>query len=123
MLQKAFELVEITVGDRQKEGGIRLGALRASDRANVDLELLAKALDASAHLHQLAPLEAPGEHVGFTEGTSQDRPGVVAQPDRQIRRAGPGDVAFLARAREHPVDLLLAAQRGDGLAHPAAASC
>ena len=98
-------------------------ALGARDRANVDLELLAKALHAAAHPHELAALEAPGEHVGVAERAREDRSGVVAQPDRQIWRARAGDLAFLARAREHPVDLLLAAQRGDGLGVAEAESC
>ncbi len=85
-------------------------ALGARDRANLDLELVAKALHATAHAHELAPLEAPGEHVGVAERAREDRSGAVAQLDRQVRRARAGDLAFLARAREHPVDLLLAAQ-------------
>ena len=123
VLEEAFELVEITVGDGQEAGGVGLRALRAGDRANLDLELVAKALHAAAHPHQLAALEAPGEHVGVAEGAPEDRAGAVAQPDRQIRSARAGDLAFLARAREHPVDLLLAAQGGDASGRPAAGSC
>ena len=113
MLEKAFELVEVAVGVGRKRAG---SASIPSARAIVcerDLELVAKALHAPLHPHQLAALEAPGEQVGVAKRAREDRARAVAQLDRQVGRAGSRDLAFLADAREHAVDLLLGAQGRD----------
>jgi hypothetical protein len=115
VLEKAFQLVEVAVGDRQEAGRIGVAAVGASDGANIDLKLLAKALHAPTHAHELAPLEASGEHVGVAKGAGEDRAGPVAQLERQIGAARTRDLAFLARAGEHPVDVLAEAQRSDCL--------
>ena len=82
VLEEAFELVEVAVGggeELRRVGGCLIGA---RDRIEVDLELVAEATDAAAHAHELAALEAPGEHVGVAEGAGADRAGAVAQLDR-----------------------------------------
>ena len=88
----------------------------ARDRAERDLQLVAKALHAPAHAHQLASLERPGEQVGVAERARADRAGAVAQLDRQVWRARTRYLTFLARAREHaPRADVLGAQRRDPL--------
>ena len=67
VLEEAFELVAVAVGGGQEAGGVGVLALGALDRAQLDLQLVAKALHAPAHAHELAALEAPGEHVGVAE--------------------------------------------------------
>ena len=115
VFEEPFELVEVAVGSRQEAGGVGVSRrfLGARDRLQRDLELVAEALDASLHAHQLAPLEAPGEHVGVAERARANRAGAVAQLDREVGRARSGDLALLAHAREHAVDLLLEAQGRD----------
>ncbi len=115
VLEEAFELVAVAVGGGQEAGRVGRLANRALDRSKLDLQLVAKALHAPAHAHELAALEAPGEQVGLTEGARHDRAGAVAQLERQVGSACARDLALLARAREHGVDLVVAAQRGDGL--------
>jgi hypothetical protein len=113
VLEEAIELVEVTVGDRQEGRGIGVVVGRARDRAQLDLQLVAEALDASRDAHEVAALEAPGEHVGVAEGARLDGAAAVAQLDREVRRARPRQQAILARAREDALDLLARAQRGD----------
>ena len=115
VLEEAFELVEVAVGGGQEARRVGIGLLvaRAGNRAQLDLELVAEALNPPAHAHELAALEAPGEHVGVAEGARDDRARAVAQLDGQVWRAGAGDLALLARAREHRVDVLVETQRGD----------
>ena len=115
VLEEAFELVAVTVGGGQEARRVGLLAAGALDRAQLDLELVAIALHAPAHAHELAPLEAPGEHVGIAEGAGANRAAAVAQLERQVGGARTGDLALLARAREHGVDLVVVAQRGDAL--------
>ena len=65
VLEEAVELVDVAVGDREERG--RVGALGARDRAHLDLQLVAEALDAARDPHEVAALEAAGQHVGVAE--------------------------------------------------------
>ena len=56
VLEEAVELLHVAVGDGQELG--RVGGLGALDLLDVDLQLVAEALDAPAHAHELAALEA-----------------------------------------------------------------
>ncbi len=92
---------------RRRAGSGRVGllALCARDRGKLDLQLIAKALDAPAHAHQLAALEAPGEHVGVAESARDDRPRAVAQLDRQVgsaRARDAGAPCACTRTRRRP---------------------
>ena len=114
VLEEAVELVEVAVGDGQECGRIGLALGGAIDRAQVDLQLVAKALDATGDAHEVTALEAPGQHIGVPKRAPLNRPRAVAQLDREVRRAGTRQQAVLARAREDTLDLLPGAQRGDG---------
>ena len=111
VLEEAVELVEVAVGDRQERR--RVGAVGALDRAHVDLQLVAEALDAALHAHEVAALEAAPEQVGVAEHARRHRAGAVAQLERQVRRAGPRGQAVLARARVDAGDLVAGAQRAE----------
>ena len=112
VLEEAVELVDVAVGDGQERGGI--GLLRAGDRAHVDLELVAEALDPPRHAHEVAAFETARQHVRIPERAGLDRARAVAQFERQIRRARARGQAVLARAREDRVDLIPGTQAGDG---------
>ena len=111
VLEEAVELVEVAVGDRQEGRRIGLARRRATDRAQLDLQLVAEALDAAGDAHEVAAIEAAREHVGVAKGATLHGAGAVAQLDGEIRRAGARHQAVLARAREDAVDLLSRAQR------------
>jgi predicted ATP-grasp superfamily ATP-dependent carboligase len=118
VLEEAVELVQVAVRDGQERGGIRL--LGARDAADLDLQLVAKALDATDDAHEIAPLEAPGEEVRVAERAPGHRPRPVAQFERQIGDARARLEPVLARAREHGVDVVARAKGGDrwsGLRH------
>ena len=106
VLEEAVELVEVAVGDRQEGRRIGLARRRATDRAQLDLQLVAKALDATGDAHEVAAIEAAREHVGVAKGATLHGARAVAQLDGEIGRAGARQEAVLARAREDAVDLL-----------------
>ncbi len=114
VLEEAVELVEVAVGDGQERRRIDAAGGRAADRAQLDLQLVAEALDAAGDVDDVAAVEAPRDHVGVAEHAALDRARAIAQLDREVRRAAARHQAVLAGAREDPVDLLAGAQRRDG---------
>src|SRR2546421_2637039 len=62
MLEEAVELVEVAVGDGEEVRRIG-GVIGAPDRAQLDLELVAKPLDSTGDPNELAALELPGQEV------------------------------------------------------------
>ena len=104
VLEEAVELVDVAVGDGQELGGIRL--LGARDLVHLDLQLVAEPFHAPAHAHELAAVEAPGEHVGVLERAPGQRTGAIAQLEREVGRAGPREQPVLARARVDTGDLV-----------------
>src|SRR5205807_4158733 len=91
--------------------------LDARDRAHVDHQLVAEALDPTRDAHDVAALEAPRKQIGVAERARRDGARAVAQLERQIRRPGPRDEAVLARAGEdagHVLALTQSGYRGDG---------
>ena len=111
VLEEAVELVEVAVGDGQERG--RVGVLGALDRADLDLELVAEALHAPLHAHEVAAVEAAAEQVGVAEHARRQR----ASCGRAARAPGTA-----SRARGQPVlagagvdagDLVAGAQRAE----------
>src|SRR5919106_674235 len=113
VLEEAVELVEIAVRDGQELGGVGGAGIGAPDRAELDLELVAEALDAPRRPDQVTALELAGEEVGVAEGACGDRARPVAKLDGEVGSAAPCGEAVLARAGEHPLDLVAGAQLGD----------
>ena len=66
-VEEAVELVEVAVGDGQEVRRVGLVGAGAADLLDVELELVAEALHAPAHAHEVAALEAPGQDVGVAE--------------------------------------------------------
>ena len=112
VLEEAVELLDVAVGDRQELGRVGRALLGAPDRGQLDLQLVAKALDAAAHADQVAALELAGEEVGVAERTPGDGAGAVAQLDRQVGAPVAGGEPVLARAREDALDLAPGSQFG-----------
>jgi hypothetical protein len=90
VLEEAVELVQVAIGDREKMGRVHAVEAGAADRPQLDLELVAEALDAAPHGHQVAALELASEEVGLAKDARGDGAGAVAQLERQVGRAGPG---------------------------------
>ena len=111
VLQEAVELLDVAVGDRQELGRVRLGRL---DRLHLDLKLVAEALDAPGHRHEVAALELARQEVRVAERAPRDGARPVAQLDCQIGGSVARREPIFAGARKHPVDLATRAQLGDG---------
>ncbi len=111
VLEEAVELVEVAVRDRQERRRIRL--LSTCNRADVDLQLVAEALDASGDPDEIAAIEAPREQIRVLERARLDRARAIAQLERQVRRARTRRQAVLARAGEDGVDVIPGTQAGD----------
>ncbi len=90
VLEEAVELVEVAVGDGQELRRVGRRGVDARDRADLELQLVAEALDPAGDAHEVAAIEAPGEHVGVAERARRDRAGAVAQLEREVRRARAG---------------------------------
>ena len=114
VLEEAVELLDVAVGDRQELRRVRHLLRCALDRFQLDLELVAEALHATADRHEIASLELARQEIGVAERAAGDRAGAVAQLDRQVRRAVLGGQAVLASAREHPLDLTARSQLRNG---------
>ena len=112
MLEKPVELLDVAVGDRQELGGVGRVLLGTPDRGELDLQLVAKALDTAADAYEVAALELAGKEVGVSERAARDRAGAVAQLDRQVGAAVALGQPILARAREHALDLTPGTQLG-----------
>jgi hypothetical protein len=76
VLEEAVELLQVAVGGGQERR--RVGRLGAPDRVELDLELVAEALDPPGDLHQVPALELAGEEVGVAEGARLDGAAAVA---------------------------------------------
>ena len=102
VLEEPVELVQVPVGDREERGGV--GGLGLRDAADLELELVAEALDAALHPHEVALLEAARQHVGVAKRAARDRARLVAELEREVGRAGARRQPVLARAGEDGVD-------------------
>jgi hypothetical protein len=104
VLEEAVELVDVAVRDRQELRGI--SGVGPCDVEHLDLQLVAEALHAPAHADELAAVEAAGQDVGVLERAAGQRAGAIAQLEREVGRAGPGEQPVLARARVDAGDLV-----------------
>ena len=114
VLEEAVELLQVAVGGGQELGGSASPAVHAGDRGELGGQLVAEALDAPGHPHEVAAVELAGEEVGVAEGAGGDGAAAVAQLDREVGAAGAGGHPVLARAGEHALDGAARAQPGDG---------
>jgi hypothetical protein len=112
MLEEAVELVEVAVGNGQELR--RVSSLRAADRVELDLELVAKALDAPRDSDEVASFEGRGVKIGVAEQPAGDGARAVAKLEREIGDTIACHEAVLARAREHAFDPRSLAELGNG---------
>ncbi len=100
-LEKAVELVEVTPGLRDEGGGV---CLRGLERADVELEAVAEALDPREHAHGVSLAEPPVEHLYLVPDARLDSSGRVDELEREVRASGTRPKATLARDREDALD-------------------
>ena len=113
VLEEAVELVEVAVGDGQERRRVGLVGGRPDDRADVDLQLVAEALDPARDPHEVAAVEAPGVEVGVAEDAAREGARPVAQLDREVRRPGAREEAVLAGAGEDAGHVVAGPQGAD----------
>src|SRR5439155_14012805 len=92
-LEEAVELGRVSSQCRRKLGRIRLGRL---DRANVQLEPVAKSLDSAQDAHGIAFAEAPVKQLDVRPDARLDSPARVDELECEVRRAAAGTPPLLA---------------------------
>ena len=84
-LEEAVELVPVAARGRGERRRVDVGGL---ERAHVELQPVAEALDAAEHAHRVAFAEAAVEQLDVVPDPRLDPAGRVDQLEREIRRAG-----------------------------------
>ncbi len=119
-LEKAVELVGVTPECRREPGGIGLGG--RFERANLQLQAVAEALDAPEDLDGV-PLRKTGvEQFDVVPDAGVDSPARVDQLERQVRRTAAGTEALLPRDRERSLDYPILVQLRDRSHRPSLGS-
>jgi hypothetical protein len=101
-VEKAVELLGVTAKTWSERGGIELR--RRLERADVQLEPLAKALHASENADGVALTEAGLEQLHVAPDARLDASARVDQLEREIGRAGLRTAALLSRDRIDTLD-------------------
>ena len=91
----------------------RIGVLRSLDRAHLNLEPPAEALDATEDAHGVALVEALVEQVDVVPDSCFHTSARVNQLEREVRRASAGTPPLLPRYREHALDGPVLDELGD----------
>ena len=100
-LEEAVELVRVAA-HRGREAR-RVGVRRGLDRAHVELEPVAVALDAAEHAHRVALAEARVEQVDVVPDARLDAAARVDELEREVRRRRPSSAAAACgRPRRRP---------------------
>jgi len=84
-LQKALQLLGITPHRRRQARGIDIGRL---ERAHIELEPVAEALDSPQHTHCIALTEAPIEQLDVVPNPCLNLAGLIDELEREVRCAG-----------------------------------
>jgi hypothetical protein len=79
VLEEAVQLLEIAVGDRQELRRVGVTRLGLPDGPDLELKLVAKALDAPCNPHQVATVELPCKEVRVPEHACRERSGPVPE--------------------------------------------
>ena len=112
VLEEAFELVEVAVGGGQEAARVGLGALRARDRWRAPAGAPRGSARRALATRTSSPRsKRPASRSASRKARAEDRAGAVAQLDRQVGGARAGDLALLARAGEHAVELVARSAR------------
>ena len=110
-LEEAVELVGVAAHRRGEAGGV--GVRRGLDRAHVELEPVAVALDAAEHPDGVALGEPRVEQVDVVPDASLDAPARVDELEREVRSAALRAQPPLARDRVDALDDAVLGQLGD----------
>ena len=110
-LEEAVELVGIAAKGRGERG--RIGVLRSLDRAHLNLELPAEALDAAEHPHGVALGEALVEQIDVVPDARFDSAAGVDELECEVGGAGPRAPALLSGDCEHALDGPVLDELGD----------
>ena len=100
-VEEAVELVQVAPCFGDERGRIDLSAL---ERANLELQAVAKSLDSPEHADGIALLEPPVEQLDVVPDTRVDAPARVDQLEGKIGSPGPGPKPLLACHGEDPFD-------------------
>ena len=110
-LEEAVELVGIAP-KRGRERG-RIGILGSLDRAHLNLELPAEALDAAEHAHGVTFGEALVEQIDVVPDARFHAAARVDELEREVGGARASTPALLSRHREHALDGPVLDELGD----------
>ena len=110
-LEEAVELVRIAAKGRGERG--RIGVLLSLDRAHLNLELPAEALDAAEHPHGVALGEALVEQIDVVPDARFDSAARVDELEREVRGAGARAPTLLSGHCEHALDGPVLDELGD----------
>ena len=109
-LEEPVELIDVAARLWDKRGGISLGRL---ERAHLDLEAVAEALDASEDVHRIAFPKALVEQVDVAPDPRVDPPARINELERQVRASVASAKALLAGDRVRALDDPILCQLGD----------
>jgi hypothetical protein len=110
-LEEAVELVGVAPEARRKAGGIR--ARRGLERADVELQPVAVALDPPEHAHGVAFGETTVEQLDVVPDARVDASAGVDELEDEVRRPGARAEPLLARDGVHALDDAVLGQLGD----------
>jgi hypothetical protein len=99
-LEEAVELVDVPARGRNERGRVRLSGL---ERANVELEAVAKALHPPEYTHGVALVEAAVEELDVVPDAGLDSSTRIDELEREIRTAGARSQPLLPRHGEEPL--------------------
>ena len=110
-LEEPLQLVRVAAQRRRHRGGVDVGC--RLERAHVELERVAEALDAAEHAHGVALAEAPVEQLDVVPDARGDAAARVDELEREVRRAVLRPQTLLLRDRVHALDRAVLLQLGD----------
>lgn len=111
VVEEAVELLRVAAHGRGEAG--RVGVRRGLDRAHVELQPVAVALDPAEHAHRIALAEARVEQVDVVPDSGLDAAARVDELDGEIGRSVLRPEPPLARDRVHAFDDAVLGQLGD----------
>ena len=113
VLEEPFELLDRAVGGGQEVRGVVRAGLEPPDVVELGDQFAAEALDPARDCHRVAGLEPQAEAVDLAEDPRRQRPGPVAELEREIDGAVPGGQSILASAGESALQPLSGAEVRD----------
>ena len=109
-LEEALQLVGVAAHRGRERRGVDVGRL---ERAHVELQPVAEALDAAEHAHRVALAEAPVEQLDVVPDARVDASGRVDELEREVRRAALRPQLPLGLDGEDALDDAVLGQVGD----------